>query len=215
MQEELFQFHKPGEMKVTHLNAWLNLIQSRQDQFLRHEVDHIFHFASINAEGLVSKPAQYDADFIRKYALEHGPKYRPLPSHVSSSSPQLASDLQIHTPQPVKRHNGNLQNRGPRQNSPVGRLGVFPGQEQNETDISDTQAGMVQDLTSDICGKSQEVFHVEPDIDKIVPNEDILNEANHGGTTLSTADSHTQNNQPTETTNVRRFVFLSNCILPS
>ena len=97
----------------------------------------------------------------------------------------------------------------------MGRLGVFPGQEQNETDIPDTQAGMVQDLTSDICGKLQEIFHVEPDIDKIVPNEDILNEANHGGTTLSTADSHNQNNRPTETTNIRRFVFLSNCILPS
>ena len=74
VHDEPFVLRKPGDMKVVHLDAWLNLLRDRQEKYLRREVDQILRFVCTKAEPIL-KPAIYDPDFMRAYALEHGPMY--------------------------------------------------------------------------------------------------------------------------------------------
>ena len=92
VQDEVFLFRKPGEIKVAHLDAWLNLLQARQERFLRREVDQIFRYARISVEGTILKPARYNQDFMKSYALEHGPLYNPAASHTTSQPTNTVSD---------------------------------------------------------------------------------------------------------------------------
>ena len=72
VQDEQFVFRKPGEIKVAHLDAWLSLIQHRQNRYLCREVDDIFRFSFVRA-GSIPKAAIYEPRFMKSYALEHGP----------------------------------------------------------------------------------------------------------------------------------------------
>ena len=74
VHDEPFVLRKPGDMKITHLDAWLTLLRDRQEKYLRREVDHIFRFVCTKARPVL-KPAVYDPDFMKAYALEHGPMY--------------------------------------------------------------------------------------------------------------------------------------------
>ena len=101
VHDEPFTFRKPGEIKVAHLDAWLSLIQHRQNQYLRREADDIFRFSFVRA-GSIPKAAIYEPRFMKSYALEHGPIYKPtLPSQINlttgavgSSSAQDGVDLE-------------------------------------------------------------------------------------------------------------------------
>lgn len=93
VQGELFAFRKPGEIKVAHLDAWLHLIQDRQDRFLRRELDDIFRFAFVKA-GPVPKPGIYDLRFMKSYALEHGPIYSGSMPSSGSLAGTLSGNLQ-------------------------------------------------------------------------------------------------------------------------
>lgn len=94
VQDEPFAFRKPGEIKVAHLDAWLRLLQDRQDRFLRRELDDIFRFAFVKA-GPVPKPGIYNPQFMKSYALEHGPIYSGSGMFSSASlAGTLSGDLQ-------------------------------------------------------------------------------------------------------------------------
>ena len=94
VQDEQFVFRKPGEIKVAHLDAWLRLLQDRQDRFLRRELDDIFRFAFVKA-GPVPKPGVYNPQFMKSYALEHGPIYSGSGMFSSASlAGTLSGDLQ-------------------------------------------------------------------------------------------------------------------------
>lgn len=84
--DEPFVLRKPGDMKVAHLDAWLNLLKDRQEKYLRREVDQIFRFVCTKAEP-IPKPAVYDPDFMKAYALEHGPMYEPSSSQSAAPAP--------------------------------------------------------------------------------------------------------------------------------
>ena len=101
VHDDVFQFRKPGEIKVAHLDAWLTLIQARQEQFLRRETDQIFRFSSIKGEGPVPKPALYNTDFMRNYALEHGPMYSLTPSQLANMPAEPVGGEQSPTTQPT------------------------------------------------------------------------------------------------------------------
>ena len=92
VQDEVFLFRKPGDIKVAHLDAWLNLLQARQERFLRREVDQIFRYARILVEGAILKPTRYNQDFMKNYALEHGPLYSPTATHTTSQPGNTVSD---------------------------------------------------------------------------------------------------------------------------
>ena len=94
--DEPFALRKPGDMKVAHLDAWLNLLKERQEKYLRREVDQILRFVCTKAEP-IPKPAIYDPDFMRAYALEHGPMYEPSPLQSATPTVNLvnsANELQ-------------------------------------------------------------------------------------------------------------------------
>ena len=93
VQGEPFAFRKPGEIKVAHLDAWLHLLQDRQDRFLRRELDDIFRFAFVKA-GPVPKPGIYNLQFMKSYALEHGPIYSSSMSSSACLTGSLSNDLQ-------------------------------------------------------------------------------------------------------------------------
>ena len=103
---DLFQFRKPGEIKVAHLDTWLSLIQGRQDRFLRREVDQIFRFASIKGEGPVPKPALYNPEFMRNYALEHGPLYSLTPSQSVSTPAERTGEERASATRPTESGSG-------------------------------------------------------------------------------------------------------------
>lgn len=92
VQGEPFAFRKPGEIKVAHLDAWLSLIQHRQNRYLCREVDDIFRFSFVRA-GSIPKAAIYEPRFMKSYALEHGPIYKPntLPSQINLTSETVGS----------------------------------------------------------------------------------------------------------------------------
>ena len=88
VHDEPFAFRKPGEIKVAHLDAWLSLIQQRQNKYLRRETDDIFRFSFVRA-GPIPKAAIYEPRFMKTYALEHGPIYKPI--IPSPSNPTIAT----------------------------------------------------------------------------------------------------------------------------
>ena len=93
VHDELFVLRKPGDMKVAHLDAWLSLLKDRQEKYLRREVDEILRFTCTKAEPIL-KPAIYDPDFMRAYALEHGPMYEPRPAPPTVNLVNSASESQ-------------------------------------------------------------------------------------------------------------------------
>ena len=115
---EPFAFRKPGEIKVAHLDAWLNLIQHRQDKYLRREVDDIFRFSFTRA-GSVPKAAIYEPHFMKSYALEHGPIYKPIApapinptaEMVGSSSVQDRADPGASRPDQAEHNEQTLNNQ--------------------------------------------------------------------------------------------------------
>ena len=106
---DVFQFRKPGEIKVAHLDAWLSLIQGRQERFLRREIDQIFRFASVGGEEPVPRSALYNTDFMRNYALEHGPLYSLTPSQVANTAAEPANEVQMSATQPTENRVSGIQ----------------------------------------------------------------------------------------------------------
>ena len=111
VHDEPFMLRKPGDMKITHLDAWLTLLRDRQEKYLRREVDHIFRFVCTKAKPVL-KPAVYDPDFMKAYALEHGPMYEANSSQLITptvnpvnpvDAPQASHETNVDAPAVERR----------------------------------------------------------------------------------------------------------------
>ena len=114
VHDEPFALRKPGDMKIAHLDAWLNLLRDRQEKYLRREVDEIFRFACTKA-GPIPKPAIYDTDFMKAYALEHGPMYELSPSQSAPPTVNLVNPVN----ELPGRHEANVGNLSAEARPPI------------------------------------------------------------------------------------------------
>ena len=132
VQDEQFVFRKPGEIKVAHLDAWLHLLQQRQDRFLRRELDDIFRFAAVKG-GLIPKPALYGSQFMKSYALEHGPIYKPGIPATARTNIVLTSEIAA-TSIPNERRQQDEQQVQSESADNTNAFGVDAGAQEREGD---------------------------------------------------------------------------------